>query len=200
MAYPPSVLATNRTNVSAVLDNHPGDHNAVNQAVNDIVTELGSDPSGAFASVQARFGAQQALLAWKRGTTVGLLLNAVGGIASPIAYVTATMVAGRLYRYEALARALGNGAYLRLQRDGANYPDPVSGSAPDFYIPPAPAGGNTYSHMNYAILLRGSDPGNAGSHTWRLTATSATTGTSAYYDDNGGYAAIWDLGPDPGTQ
>ena len=36
MAFPPPTLATNRTNATPSTNTHPGDHNAVNAAVNDI--------------------------------------------------------------------------------------------------------------------------------------------------------------------
>lgn len=40
MAYPPPTLPTNRTNATAQQDTHPGDHNAVNLAMNDTVGRL----------------------------------------------------------------------------------------------------------------------------------------------------------------
>lgn len=40
MAWPPPVLAINRTNATPQTNTHPADHNAVNQAVNDIVTHV----------------------------------------------------------------------------------------------------------------------------------------------------------------
>jgi hypothetical protein len=46
MAYPPAALPTTRTNNSAVLDNHPGDHNAICQAINDMVAEMGVHAPG----------------------------------------------------------------------------------------------------------------------------------------------------------
>jgi len=45
MAYPPATLPTNKTNQTAQLDDHPAMHNALAAAINDIVTELGGDPS-----------------------------------------------------------------------------------------------------------------------------------------------------------
>jgi hypothetical protein len=56
MPYPPSNLPTNRTNTTQSADNHPGDHNDVNTAVNDIVTELGTNPSGSSTDVTTRLG------------------------------------------------------------------------------------------------------------------------------------------------
>lgn len=40
MAWPPGVLPINRTNATTQQDTHPADHNAVNQAVNDIVPQV----------------------------------------------------------------------------------------------------------------------------------------------------------------
>ena len=201
MAYPPSVLPVNRTNASAVQDNHPGDHNNLAQAINDITTELGSDPSSTYASVQARLdGAFPRLLAWRYGRISGLVLNASSGALSPTNFVTATMVAGRLYMYQQTARAIGastGGAAGRLQRDGADYVDPNGGGVADFYIPPVATG---YANMNFCWFLMGSAAGNAGSHTWRTALFSQTASTTTYYDNNGGFAAIWDLGLDPGSQ
>ena len=41
MAWPPGVLPVNRTDALTQQTNHPADHNAVNQAVNDVVAEMG---------------------------------------------------------------------------------------------------------------------------------------------------------------
>lgn len=57
MSYPPSVLAVNRTDSTSQQTTHPADHNTVNQAVNDIVAELGPAPHGGSATVQARIAA-----------------------------------------------------------------------------------------------------------------------------------------------
>jgi len=204
MAYPPSVLPVNRTNASAVQDNHPGDHNAENQAINDIVTTLGSAPQGTFASVQARLdGGLSRLIAWRYGRVNGLVLNAAGGAMSPTNFVTATMVAGHLYMYQQTARAIGastGGALGRLQRDGADYTDPNTSGVVDFYIPMMPVAGAYYSWMNICFILMGSGAGNAGSHSWRTTMISETASTVNYYDNNGGFVAIFDLGTDPGSQ
>lgn len=53
MPYPPPVLPVNRTDALGQQTNHPADHNAVNGAVNDIAAELGVNPSGGFATVEA---------------------------------------------------------------------------------------------------------------------------------------------------
>lgn len=41
MPFPPPTLPTNRTNATVMDSTHPGDHNDVNQAVNDVAAELG---------------------------------------------------------------------------------------------------------------------------------------------------------------
>ena len=55
MAYPPPTLPTNRTNATPQQDVHAADHNAVNGAVNDIVAELGTNPSGFYSTLSAQF-------------------------------------------------------------------------------------------------------------------------------------------------
>jgi len=55
MAYPPATLPTNRTNATPQQDVHPADHNTTNVAINDIVAELGPNPSGQFPTVSAQF-------------------------------------------------------------------------------------------------------------------------------------------------
>lgn len=57
MAYPPAGLPTDKSNDTVMAGIHAPLHNDVARAVNDIVTELGADPSGAFASVMARLDA-----------------------------------------------------------------------------------------------------------------------------------------------
>jgi len=54
MAYPPTVPPNNRANGTATFDNHPGDHNAIADALNDIVAILGATPEGAAADLTAR--------------------------------------------------------------------------------------------------------------------------------------------------
>jgi hypothetical protein len=199
MAYPPSTLPVSRTNSSAVTDNHPGDHNSVNQAMNDTVAMLGSNPQGTYATLQARLAALPgSLVAWRYGRINGLVLNANGGAWSPTNFVTATMVAGHLYMYQQTARAIGpNGAWLRLQRDGADYVDPNSGGTTDYYVPIV---SSAYSALAGQWFLQGSVAGNAGSHTWRTVAVTLNASTGNYYDNSGGFAALWDLGLDPGSQ
>jgi hypothetical protein len=198
LAYPPSTLPVNRTNASAVTDNHPGDHNNVNQAVNDIVATLGPNPQGAQATVQARFGIMPALIAWRYGRTSSLTLNANGGAMSIPNFVTATMVAGHIYMLQQTARAIGSqGAYGILQRDSVNYTDPNTGGGVDWY---AGASAQSYGMINVCFLLMGSAAGNVGSHSWRIGWTSETASTNSYFDNAGNFMAMWDLGLDPGSQ
>jgi len=46
MAWPPAVLATNRTNATPQTNTHPADHNAVNAAVNDTVAHVQAIDAG----------------------------------------------------------------------------------------------------------------------------------------------------------
>lgn len=54
MPYPPAVPPATRVNTDPQFDNHPADHNAIAAALNAILAELGSDPSGAAADLTAR--------------------------------------------------------------------------------------------------------------------------------------------------
>lgn len=54
MAYPPTVPPATRINATPQVDTHPADHNAISGALNDMVNELGSNPSGAFPTVTDR--------------------------------------------------------------------------------------------------------------------------------------------------
>lgn len=66
MAYPPATLPTNATDGTSSSDTTPtavltaAEVNATNAAVNDIVTELGANPSGSAADVGARIAAVEA--------------------------------------------------------------------------------------------------------------------------------------------
>lgn len=52
MAYPPSALEADFNNTTNLIDTHPNHHNALANAVNDIVGVLGNDPAGSFDDVQ----------------------------------------------------------------------------------------------------------------------------------------------------
>jgi microcystin-dependent protein len=54
MAYPPSPPPADRLNTTPQVTNHPGDHNLISENVTDIVNELGANPSGTEATVEAR--------------------------------------------------------------------------------------------------------------------------------------------------
>lgn len=60
MAYPPEVPPDDRLNTTPMVDNHPSDHTVISQAFTDIINEMGADPSGIFATIQARFEALEA--------------------------------------------------------------------------------------------------------------------------------------------
>lgn len=55
MAYPPSVPVGTRINTTPQVNTHAADHNTIHAALTDIITELGSNPSGDFADVTAHF-------------------------------------------------------------------------------------------------------------------------------------------------
>lgn len=57
MAYPPNTLSTDKTDVTGINGDHPSHHNALATAINDVVTELGTDPSGTFTNVTLRLTA-----------------------------------------------------------------------------------------------------------------------------------------------
>ena len=57
MAYPPTVPPATRTDSTPQFTNHPNDHNAISTALTDLVNELGADPSGGYATVNARLDA-----------------------------------------------------------------------------------------------------------------------------------------------
>lgn len=61
MVYPPGALPTDATNATTSTDTHPGRHNSMAAAVNDVVAELGANPSGAAATVEARLDAADVL-------------------------------------------------------------------------------------------------------------------------------------------
>lgn len=71
MPYPPTTPPTTRTNATAQLDAHASDHNVLAQAVKDILTELGNDPSGVYASLTARLAAITTLVVASPSMTVG---------------------------------------------------------------------------------------------------------------------------------
>lgn len=54
MAYPPYIPPATRTNSTAMASNHPNDHNQLADALNDIINELGNDPSGPSGNLQFR--------------------------------------------------------------------------------------------------------------------------------------------------
>jgi hypothetical protein len=58
--YPPSVPPNTRANLTSQDTAHPSDHNTIANALTDIINELGADPSGAAATVQARIAAIEA--------------------------------------------------------------------------------------------------------------------------------------------
>lgn len=70
MAWPPPVLPINRINATPQQNNHPADHNAVNQAVNDTVAELTRVTNNTQAALEAlrRRGIQVSNASFSSGT------------------------------------------------------------------------------------------------------------------------------------
>ena len=64
MSYPPSVPPNTRTDATPLPTNHAADHNDISNALTDIINELGSDPSGAAASLTARLDGELQPTAW----------------------------------------------------------------------------------------------------------------------------------------
>lgn len=54
MAYPPTLPPANRTDSTVSAVNHAADHNKIAAALADFITELGGNPSGAYATLTAR--------------------------------------------------------------------------------------------------------------------------------------------------
>jgi hypothetical protein len=79
--YPPTVPPTGRVNATPQVDLHPSDHNQISTALTDIVNELGGNPSGASATVEARFDALAAALMTKPVLSV----NGGPGLATTLA-------------------------------------------------------------------------------------------------------------------
>lgn len=73
MAYPP-VAETDKTNASPAATGgaHATDHNELGQAINDIVAELGGDPSGGAADLTARLAALDTTVAGKQASDADL--------------------------------------------------------------------------------------------------------------------------------
>lgn len=78
MAYPPTVPVNTRADATALATNHPADHNAISNALTDILNELGSDPSGTFPTVQARLALTD-VTPWTAPTLVNSWANFGGG-------------------------------------------------------------------------------------------------------------------------
>jgi hypothetical protein len=79
MAYPPPALPTNNTDATPADGGYHADtlHNATGAAVADIVTELGTDPSGTAADVTARLSALDTTVAGKIAATEKAAANGV---------------------------------------------------------------------------------------------------------------------------
>lgn len=72
MPYPPIVPPNTRQNTTPLIHNHPSDHNVLSDAINDIVMTLGSNPAGAYADLEDRVNAIEALV--QSVSPVGMIL------------------------------------------------------------------------------------------------------------------------------
>ena len=89
MAYPPPVLATNRTNATPQMDTHAADHNALALAVNDIVKKLDSfTPKGVYCIATKATGASVA----GSGTYYEQTLDTLEAVLGPIALTSGRIV------------------------------------------------------------------------------------------------------------
>lgn len=111
MAYPPTVPVNSRANGTATFDNHPADHNAISNALTDIINELGSGPKGGSADLTARLAAMI-----PPGT-----ITMYGAAAAPSGYLLCDGSAVSMETYAALYAVVG-----------VTYGDPGGG---DFNLP-----------------------------------------------------------------
>lgn len=136
------------------------------------------------------------LVAYKMGTATGVILNYNQPTnATPLHIFSTNMVAGRMYLLQFTFRAItsNRGMYAKLQKNAADYPGPY-----DTYVV---GGAESWCSANICWLIPGT--GNTGVVGWRLQCWSQDSGVgnnSQVYNDQGGFAACWDVGVDPGAQ
>ncbi len=130
MVYPPGALPTDATNALTSTDTHPGRHNALAAAVNDVVAELGANPSGAAATVEARLDAADVLrhqatliagagFSYTNAPAEGTEQTSVANKNRTRSYVDARR-ATHFRTYHALENAVtANGARFEFSVDGA---------------------------------------------------------------------------------
>lgn len=165
MAYPPTVPVNSRANGTATFDNHPADHNAISNALTDIINELGSGPKGGSADLTARLAAMI-----PPGT-----ITMYGAAAAPSGYLLCDGSAVSMETYAALYAVVG-----------VTYGDPGGG---DFNLPNLkdrfPVGkGVTTPH-----IVLGETGGSANttlvSHTHPVAGTVSGTTSLAHGHSNG---------------
>ena len=99
MTYPPQIPPDNRLNTTPQVDNHPDDHNVISDALTDILNELGNNPKGTFADVEARLDAV---------LPAGVIMDFGGTVAPPSWVLTdGASYDGTLPTYFALWSAIG---------------------------------------------------------------------------------------------
>lgn len=89
MAYPPSDPAADKTNATVTLTDHPNHHNALANAIIDIIDELGSGPKGGSADLTARLSALDTTVSGKQASDTDLTaIAALVSAANKLAYAT----------------------------------------------------------------------------------------------------------------
>jgi hypothetical protein len=78
MSYPPPSISADKVNATVSSTDHPTHHNAMAAAINDIVSELGSNPSGAFATLMLRLSDMQSQIDALVGASSNTILNGTG--------------------------------------------------------------------------------------------------------------------------
>jgi microcystin-dependent protein len=97
MAYPPTVPPNSRANGTATFDDHPSDHNALADALTDLINELGSGPKGGSTDLTVRLAA----------LVPPGVIQAYGGGAAPAQYLLCNGAAVSQATYAALYAVIG---------------------------------------------------------------------------------------------
>lgn len=179
MAYPPSIPTNARLNTTPQVDNHPADHNALSNALTDIVNELGSNPSAGFADLTARLNA-----AVEAGSPVGVLYPFLGpaapsGYALCVAGATASRSAyPKLFALWGVRFGAGNGSTTFGLPDMSSVPRTVTAAATTSMWGQAAGNNNAivvdHSHQ-YVDYVRNNDG---------IPATAGTYGLAPYWNGN----------------
>ena len=112
MTYPPSVPPNTRADNTPLPTNHIADHNDISNALTDIINELGSDPSGAAASLTARLDGATDYVAISSPVTVLTTATTVASLTlnGPAAGLGAVVLSLSLAASGVTFGGAGNGA------------------------------------------------------------------------------------------